>query len=330
VILPVTPEAFYFLILLVPVVFILIWRFFKGARELQSLTGAWQQTKLYPVYLVKHVLTGLFFCSFIFFTVLALADLTQGSKQNTESKKGLDICFAVDVSRSMLATDIRPTRLDASISLIRSLTKNIPDARFSIIVFKGKGVITVPFTEDSTVLQNFLYYVGPGDLTAPGTNVAEGLRAASESFIKGTQKYRYVVLISDGESLEGDVLQEARNLAKEDKILITVAAGTPEGSAITLGNGKQLTDSNGKPIISKMNSSVLSSAAELTGGAAFNLKTSGVSGEIRVFLQKNIENSQNILISFTEMDKYQVFLFLGLCSLFLYLLIRVIKWKDSF
>ena len=210
-----------------------------------------------------------FFRLFLFLAITALAGPRWGiGYAPSEYRRGLDIVFAVDVSRSMDITDanadenLPQSRLERGVSIAHNTVSSVSGARFAAAAGRGNGYLAVPLTYDSDAVLVFLESLDGSSITGRSTNLESLIQAASEAFQDASAARRIIVLISDGESLSG-VMRNAVNQCARDGIIINaVAAGSDEGRRIT-----ERPDEAGSPLVfSRRDSAAMRAAAERTGG----------------------------------------------------------------
>ncbi|HUX12786.1 MAG TPA: VWA domain-containing protein [Spirochaetia bacterium] len=325
-----SPGALWFLLLLFPIVLILIRSYGFGRHDLRVLGGRWQREELGNVYLVKSFFSGLFFCLFFTFAVLSLAGISWGQTPAEDDRAGLDIVIAIDVSRSMLAEDVKPSRLDRSRDIIRGLLRELPGTRYGIAVFKGSGAAVIPITEDRLSIESLMDYLSPAMLTAPGTNIESGIDTALSMFPSATGRFRAMILFSDGEAQDGNPYAAADRATKDGIPIFTVVAGTTQGSTVPLPDGQVVRDGSGRPIESRANIGVLDDISQVTGGVSVQLTDPGVFSELLSALQRHAGSRSTGGFTLADVPRYRIFLGLALMFLVFSLGIRVVKWKNTF
>jgi len=264
---------------------------------------------------------------FIVMTLFAAADPKVGRQAVTDEFHGLDVAIAFDISRSMLARDIQPSRLERSINALKRIVLSLDGARFSLVVFKGDARLAVPMTEDKIMLNLWTARLGPGLSTTTGTNIETALRVAVNSFPKGDGRKRVIILISDGDSLSGRIDRIERELSEKDFPVYVLAVGSEEGSLIQLADGSYVKDSKGRPALSRMDTRTLRRVANGTGGAFFDIAKSGATKLLISTIQERRDFTENTSIEFAGFYRYRLFLGPGVVFLFLFLLIRVVPWQ---
>ena len=203
----------------------------------------------------------------------ALARPRWGERTEFVERRGADVVFVLDTSASMNATDISPSRFVVARQAAASLLSNLPADRVALVGFEGEAQTLVPLTLDGAAVGVFLDALEPGIGARPGTSLAAGLAAATELLRAGATGGRHVVLISDGEDLEGSV-DTAVEKARSDGIVVhAVFVGGSEGKGAPVPevdvSGQRTgykTDATGAPVISKPDPALLRSIAARTGG----------------------------------------------------------------
>ena len=195
------PQIISLMLILIPILLIMIRSFINGRRDLRRITGLGKDSVLLNTYLVKWFFSELFFLLFVIFAVLSLMGLSWGKKPIEEDREGLELVCVLDISRSMLANDIEPSRLKRSAALTDGLVNELEGGKFSVVLFKGKAVKVVPMTEDTAVIHSLTDTLTSGLITSPGTNIEEGLEEAIAAFPEATQSHKVILLFSDGEDL---------------------------------------------------------------------------------------------------------------------------------
>ncbi len=321
------PEAFRLLVL--PLFWFLgVLLFYRrGRRTLDGLAGEWRHVQTKQVYMIKTVLQSLSIGLFALFCILALAGISWRKSPVNRETKGLDIVYAVDVSRSMLAQDAEPDRLERARDLLRFL---LPAGdRRSLVIFKGEGQIMVPMTEDRVILEQAVSRLSPGIYSPLGTNTAAGLETALKAFPPGSAAEKAVVFVSDGESLSGNPLLFAREYRLKGVHLFSVAVGTPGGGVLPGPGGKALKDSQGRSVVSRVDTFAMAGIAEKAGGAYYDLGDSRSDGQILQALRA-LEEYSGREGRLEDRISYSIFVLGALVSLALHFFFVRFRWSPWF
>jgi Ca-activated chloride channel family protein len=257
---------------------------------------------------------------------LALVNPQVGTRVETVKREGVDIVFAIDVSKSMLAEDVQPSRLErAKLAISRTLDELVSD-RVGIITYAGQAYPQLPITTDYGAARLFLRNINTNLIPSQGTAIGEAIELATQYFDDADQKNRLLIILSDGEDHE-EGIQDAIEQARENQIRVyTVAIGTERGGPIPIysrgGRTGFKKDQNGEVVITKLNTALLKEIAdqgdgELWDGNGTRSLVSKISDEIAIMEKKEFETT---LFSDYE-DQFQWFLAPALLLLIIELLI---------
>lgn len=233
------------------------------------------------------------------FVVLALARPQWGGEIVMSKRQGIDLVIALDVSTSMLAEDMRPNRLAAAKRAIADLVGRMGGDRLGLVAFAGDALTLCPLTLDHGTVLLLLDSMGPTSVSNPGTNVGAALRRARDTFVKKETKYKALVLVTDGESHEGDVIREAEEAAKEGIVVYAIGIGSPDGQPIPERdeNGAVLgfkKDRSGRTVNSRLDEETLQQIAAATNGRYYRstpqaVEMAGVLQELQSLEKKELE-----------------------------------------
>lgn len=203
---------------------------------------------------IKFVLILTAFASGVF--ALANLRLPQGTEK--VSRNGIDVMIALDVSKSMLAQDIKPTRLERAKQAVGKLIDKLSNDRIGIVVFAGKAYLQMPLTGDHGAAKMYLNAATPDIVPTQGTVIGEALKMCYNSFNAKEKKYKAIILISDGEDHDEEAAKIASQLASDGVIINTIGIGSPEGSTIIdAATNETKKDNEGNTVITKLNEAEL-------------------------------------------------------------------------
>jgi Ca-activated chloride channel family protein len=203
-------------------------------------------------------------CAGIALGVVALARPQWGRLDKPVFDQSRDIIIALDLSRSMLTPDVKPSRLDRSKLLIQSLLDHLKGERVGLIVFSGSAFLQSPVSADYEILRDFLPSLNPDYLPEGGTNYRQLLDTAIEEFGSGASADRYLIILSDGEATDEDWRDRVPELEKKGVRVIGLGVGTASGAMIPDGTGGFMKDDNGAVVLSKLESGTLKELAAAT------------------------------------------------------------------
>jgi len=236
---------------------------FGSLKLLEKLTLSHSRGKEYTKILL---ITGA-----IFFLVIALSRPQLGTKLQTLQRKGIDVFIALDTSKSMLAEDIKPTRLQKAKHLLSNLIEQLKGDRIGIVAFAGDSFIQCPLTLDYGAAKLFLDILDTDTIPTPGTAIAQAIEKATKSFNTRELKYKVLVLLTDGEDHEGDPVKIAEEAEKQGIVIHTIGFGSKNGAPIPVKDANGIVssykkDRSGNIIMSKLDEVTLEKIALVTGG----------------------------------------------------------------
>ncbi len=203
------------------------------------------------------------------FSLVAAARPYWGEREREVSRKGTNIIFAIDVSDSMRAADVLPSRLEYAKTLVRQILAEIPGNRVGIMPFSGEAFLQCPLTTDASLMQDVLRQMDYSTVTYPGTNIPQVIDTSLEAFdrVKGGQNA--IVIITDGEDHSSAILQAANKAAEQDVPIYAIGIGTTDGSTIRMPDGTLKEDASGQKVLSQLNRDILRDLANITDGRAY-------------------------------------------------------------
>ncbi len=249
----------------------------------------------------------------VFLLFVALARPQWGTEKKKTEPTGIDVMIALDVSKSMLARDVRPNRLERVKLGITNLLDRVRGDRLGLIAFSGTAFLHCPLTLDHQAFAKTLNDLEIGTIKTPGTNLAGPIEEASRSFSKNDRD-KFLILLSDGEDLEGEGLKRAKEAKDQGIRIYTIGIGSPEGARIPMDPLGQparnfLRDPQGKTVISQMDQRALQDISDATGGQYYAMGPTGEGlGEVLELLQSIGQKKKREQLS-TELpiDRYQLF-----------------------
>jgi len=206
----------------------------------------------------------------LLFLVISLVQPKWGYQWKEVKRKGLDIVIALDLSKSMLAEDVKPNRLEGAKREIKSLINMMKGDRIAIVAFSGSAFVQCPLTLDYGTAKLFLDNLDVNSIPLGGTNIGEAIKVASGAFEGHEKKHRVLILITDGENHGERVMQAVEEAKKKGIVIFTIGVGKQEGAPIPFidENGRKsfVKDKEGNIVLSKLDPVLLQKIALLTGG----------------------------------------------------------------
>jgi len=319
-------EAFYWLWIL-PIIWGLGFVFDRLTRKkVQGVIGS----RLYP-YLSssisqrKRLFKTILQATAIFFFVLALARPQMGESKQEIKSEGVEIIFAVDVSESMLAEDVKPSRLAQAKSELSRLADLMPGNKIGVVAFAGSAALLSPLTNDPGAVKMYLDSLDVTSVSTQGTDFHQALLVAKDAFERGgaandeTSKVTRVILIaSDGEDHEPGAIEEAKQLASQGVRIFTMAYGTEKGGAIPVRDGMGFLkgykkDRQGETVITTVKGDALRALAEAGKGSFYFAVFGGDQAKnLREDINKLEKTQFESSMATQYEERFQIFLFLGI------------------
>ena len=311
--------SYLYLTLIIPIVIIINWfymawrnkiqKFFSNNKLLDQISPNRSNFKL-NLKLVLELFVILFLC-------IALANPKVGTELKSINREGVDIVFAIDVSKSMLAEDVAPNRLTRSKRIISEIINSLSSDRVGIVAYAAQAIPQVPLTTDFASVKNFLQVIDTDMLSSQGTSIDSALNLSVNFFDQNSDTNRVLILISDGEDHD-DIPESIINLISENNInLITIGIGQEAGTTIpikidgTVDSYKK--DINGDVVITKRNSDFLLKIASSSKGEYIDGNSTEDALELVKTKLDKIDKSEFESSEFVEYkQQFQIFILLSL------------------
>jgi len=265
--------------------------------------------------------------------ILGLVNPKIGTKMETVKREGIDIVFAMDVSKSMLAEDVAPNRLEKSKQIVSQIINQLGSDRIGIVAYAGSAFPVLPITTDYGVAKMFLQSMNTGIVSSQGTSLDEAIKLSSTYFEDKSKTSKLLILISDGEDHSEGAETAAEEANKLGMKIITIGVGTEKGSTIPLRRNGIVEsfqrDNNNEVVVTKLNQESLTTIAKATKGGYVNGNNTK---EVLEYVKNALNNIQKTEFEATQManfqSQFQWFLGLAFALLFLdiFFLERKTKW----
>ena len=236
------------------------------------------------------------------FMVLLLARPQFGSKMETVTRQGIETVIALDISNSMLAEDVAPSRLEKSKNIISKLVDGFADDKVGLIVFAGDAFIQLPITSDFISAKMFLESIDPSLIGRQGTNIKAAIDMSTRSFTPNEEVGKAIIIITDGENHEGGAKEAAKAAADKGMMVYVMGVGSPEGSPIPAERaGDFRRDKQGNVIVTKLNEQMCQEIAAAGNGVYIRIDNTNNAQKI---LQKEIDKLAKADIETTTYSEY--------------------------
>ena len=205
--------------------------------------------------------------------VVMLARPQFGTKINNEKRVGIETIIAMDISNSMLAEDITPSRLDRSKMMVENLVDHFTNDKIGLIVFAGDAFVQLPITSDYVSAKMFLSSIDPSMMATQGTDIARAIDMATHSFTQEEGIGKAIIVITDGEDHEGGALEAAKAAKDAGMRVYVLGVGSPKGAPIPIpGTGDYMKDNTGNTVMSALNEDMCRQVAQAGGGAYIHVE----------------------------------------------------------
>lgn len=334
------PQFFYFYILIPLLIGFYWWSFRKKRKILAKIGDEELVASLTRSVSKKKQVWKVVLVLFAFIVgIFALADPQIGTKLENVERKGVDIFIALDVSKSMLAEDVAPNRLEKAKHEIAAFIDRLRGDRIGLICFSGISFVQCPLTLDYSAAKLFLSDIDTHLIPQPGTAISSAIEMARQSFVTKELKHKVLIIITDGEDHEGDPVEAAKKAAEEGVVIYTIGIGTPGGAPIpefdTYGNRVGYKkDREGKIVTTKLDVLTLEKIAFETGGKYY-ISSTGESELDKIYEEiYAMEKKELASRQFTQFeDRFQIFLGIVILLLVIELLLserkKLRRWAEN-
>jgi len=243
----------------------------------------------------------------ITFMIIMLARPQEASQIGEEKRSGIETVIAIDISNSMLAQDVTPSRLDRAKMLVESLVENFSDDKIGLIVFAGDAFVQLPITSDYVSAKMFLSSIDPSMIVNQGTDIAAAINLAAHSFTQDEHVGKAIIVITDGEDHEGGVLEAAKDAHDNGMNIFMLGIGSSKGAPIpNKESGGYMLDRSGETVLSKLNENMCKEIAQAGGGVYIHVdNTSGAQRILDDELDKLEKSDSTVYSNYAE--QFQTF-----------------------
>ena len=246
--------------------------------------------------------------SVITILIFMIARPQVGSKISHEKREGIEVLIALDISNSMLAQDVIPSRLEKSKLLIEDLVDHFTNDKVGLVVFAGDAFVQLPITSDYVSAKMFLQNISPSLITTQGTDLARAISLSQSCFTQREHIGRAIIVITDGEDHEGGALEAAREAYKKGINVFILGVGTSKGAPIPDGNGGYLKDNSGQTVLSALNEQMCQQVAKAGNGVYIHVdNTSDAQEKLNKELSKLQSGISDIVVYSEYNEQFQIF-----------------------
>jgi len=208
--------------------------------------------------------------------IIMLARPQMGMKISQEKRNGIEVIIALDISNSMKAEDVVPSRLDKSKLMIENMVDKFTQDKVGLVVFAGDAFVQLPITSDYVSAKMFLQNTDPSLIASQGTDLAKAIQISYNSFTQKDKIGRAIIVITDGEDHEGGAVEAAKAALKKGIRVFVLGVGSPDGSPVPDENGGYLKDRNGQEVMSALNEDMCKRVAQAGGGVYIHVDNTNV------------------------------------------------------
>lgn len=248
--------------------------------------------------------------------IVMLARPQMGSKISHEERNGIETIIAMDISNSMLAEDVVPSRLQKSKMLVENLVDYFTNDKIGLVVFAGDAFVQLPITTDYVSAKMFLQDINPSLIQTQGTDIARAISLSMNSFTQQKGLGKAIILITDGEDHEGGALEAAKEAKKKGINVFILGVGSSNGAPIPLGNGDYMRDNAGNTVMTALNEQMCRDVAKAGSGTYIHVdNTSDAQEKLNDELSRLQKGETDNVVYSEYNEQFQAFALLALILL---------------
>ncbi len=290
------PQYLYLLLLIPLCLAVYVYSYMRSRRRASAMGDAKMVYALMPghSFMRRHVKFGVLMLA-LATIIVAFARPQYGLKQQTDTAEGIEAVVMVDVSNSMMANDVLPSRLDRAKLLVSNMVDKMKNDKIALGVFAGEAYPQLPITSDYAAAKTFIDALSTGMVTMQGTDIAAAINLGCKSFSSEKNVGKAIIIITDGENHEGGAEEAAREAYKQGINVYVIGVGTSQGSEIPTSQGP-MTDANGQVIHTALNEQMCRTVAQAGHGIYLHLDQSNsaqdeLQGQLRQLKQASSTTS---------------------------------------
>ena len=318
------PQILYFLVMIPILALFVRWAAHIRKTDMHKLGDISLLKRLTPTINRKgrnHKIL-LWFISFVLI-IIALSRPQWGTQLNMVERRGIQIMVVLDISQSMLAEDIQPSRLSRAKLEVLDLIDRLSGSEIGLVLFAGDSFIQLPMTSDYSTARMFLENASPELISRPGTAIGQAIGTALKGFDAQRTSQKVIVLITDGEDGEGDPISTAMQAAKNDTLIYSLGIGSSLGEPIPQYNSAGILtgykkDFNNEIVLSKLDGSTLKEIASITGGRYYQFNsTNNAIRTLMSDLERLDKDKLESQFETLKVERFQIFLLVAFVALVL-------------
>lgn len=250
--------------------------------------------------------------------ICMLARPQMGTRVSHEKRNGIECVIALDISNSMMAQDVVPSRLEKSKMLVENLIDHFTNDKIGLVVFAGDAFVQLPVTSDYVSAKMFLQNIDPSLIQTQGTDIARAIEVSMRSFSQQDKIGRAIILITDGEDHEGGALEAAKEAKKKGINVFILGIGSTKGAPIPMPNGGYMQDGAGETVMTALNENMCKEVAQAGSGTYIHVdNTSDAQEKLNDALSKLQKGETDSVIYSAYDEQFQAFAILVLLLLIL-------------
>lgn len=294
-------QYLWLMLLLIPVALIFIADFFRQRKKIADIGDA---------QLVKSMITGyswrrdavkrVLLLVILALLVVIIARPQMGTRVSNEKRNGIEVVVAIDVSNSMLATDVAPSRLEKTKMLVSNMIDHFSEDKLGIVVFAGDAFVQLPITNDFVSAKMFLQSISPALISTQGTDIARAITLSSASFTQAEGIGKAIIIVTDGEDHEGGATEAAQKASGRGYNIVVMGVGSTKGSPIKMADGDYLKDNTGNVVMTALNEQMCQEVATAGKGLYIHVdNTSSAQDQLDDFLSR-LQRGETENVSYSE------------------------------
>ena len=240
------------------------------------------------------------------FVILMVARPQQANGISQEKRSGIEVVIAMDISNSMRATDVSPSRLDRAKMMVENLVENFINDKIGLIVFAGDAFVQLPITSDYVSAKMFLSTIDPSMIVNQGTDIAGAIQMATQSFTQQEHVGKAIIVITDGEDHEGGAVEAAKAAHDQGYNVYLLGIGSTNGSPVPdPDTGNYMIDNQGNTVMSRLNEHMCREIAQAGGGAYIHVDNNSSAQRLLDEELDKLEKGETTIYSdYTEQFQY--------------------------